>query len=255
MMKITWCGTASLMISSGTTTILSDPFIPFKDSEIKTDPSVYRKCNNILVTHGHFDHIGSLHEISYDDSVIFCTETPGKTLLKKNVRGKINCIKPGDSFTIGNFKIIAYQSRHIHIDSKLVLRTLFCRHFAKHIGSFLKNIPNYFFYKENGEILGYKIEAEGKILFLLGSLNLDPETEYPKNADILFLPYQGASVLADKAKEILEVLKPKGVFLTHYDDTFPPVSNTVDTSEIEQLIKKKYKLYKPVQGETIELKE
>lgn len=254
-MKITWYGTASLMISSGSATVMSDPFIPFEDSGIKTDTSVYRKCKNILVTHGHFDHIGSLHEITDDDSEIYCTDTPKKTLLKKHVKGTFHTIKSGESFIIENLKISAYQSRHIHIDSKLMFRTLFCRHFTKHIVSFLKNIHNYFLYKENGEILGYKIEAEGKMLFILGSLNLDPETEYPQNADILFLPYQGASVLEDKAKKILEVMKPKGVFLTHYDDTFPPVSNTVDTSGIEQFIKKEYKLYKPVQGETIELKE
>lgn len=254
-MKITWFGTASLMISTGTTTILSDPFIPLKDSDVKTDASVFRKCKNIIVTHGHFDHIGSLSDITDNDFSIYCTSAPGNTLLKKKIKGKINIIRPGDSFNIGDLKITAFQSRHIHIDFKLMVKTLFCRHFIKHFGSFVKNIYNYQTYTENGEILAYKIEAEGKMLFILGSLNLDSKTDYPKNADVLFLPYQGASVLKDKAKAIIEQLKPVSVFLTHYDDTFPPVSNTVNTAEIEEFIKKEYILYKPKQGETIELKE
>lgn len=77
-------------------------------------------------------------------------------------------------------------------------------------------------FPEKGETAAYQIEAEGKRILLLGSMELDPDTVYPENADLLILPYQGKENMAEAAMEIVERLKPARILLDHFDDAFPP---------------------------------
>ena len=58
----------------------------------------------------------------------------------------------------------------------------------------------------------------------MGSMNLREDEAYPKNADLLVLPYNGWEDNFPPAARIIERLNPKRIVLTHYDDTFPPVT-------------------------------
>ena len=62
--EITWYGTASVRIASGSSQLLIDPFFPFPDSRIKVAADAFADCRNILVSHGHYDHIGSIAGIA-----------------------------------------------------------------------------------------------------------------------------------------------------------------------------------------------
>ena len=95
-------------------------------------------------------------------------------------------------------------------------------------------------YPEKGEILCYEVEYKKSRVMILGSLGLDTKTVYPRRADALILPFQGKSDLKDAAFYVLERLKPKSVFLDHYDDSFPPMSSEIDTKAFCRMAEKKY---------------
>lgn len=79
-----------------------------------------------------------------------------------------------------------------------------------------------------GEVLLWEIEAAGKRILHMGSLSLAPDVAYPQGVDLLTIPLQGRSDLNDFSMPILQRLKPRAIYLHHFDDTFPPVSSTVD---------------------------
>lgn len=77
------------------------------------------------------------------------------------------------------------------------------------------------------------LEHEGtELLFdlLMGSLNVDGTTEYPKGADLLILPFQGRLDIDRYALPFIKALQPKKVLLDHHDNTFPPISSSIKTS-------------------------
>lgn len=68
----------------------------------------------------------------------------------------------------------------------------------------------------------------------MGSLGLSENEDYQEGADLLCLPYQGSSTLEAHARKVLQRLKPKAVLLTHFDDAYPPVSDTVETEGLKE---------------------
>ena len=88
--------------------------------------------------------------------------------------------------------------------------------------------------REKGETVFYEIETEGKRISLMGSLNLREDTDYPKESDILILPYNGWQDNFPPAVEIIDYLNPKEILLDHFDDTFPPITEPVDLCPVLQ---------------------
>lgn len=234
-MKVTWYGTASVSVETENAKVLFDPFVPMKGSPVKTKVTDFAGFESIVITHAHPDHIGSMPEVFAEEKrEIYGTQATYDMLVKLGIpKEHIHVIKPGDEMTFGDITIRAYQGRHIRFDRKIMLRTVFNVRVLRMLISFIRLVIMLVTYKENKETQGYLLEAEGKKLFIMGSLNLDENTEYPTDMDYLFLPYQGSSDLLTPSKAVIEKLRPKNVLLDHYDDTFPPMSNTIDTSDIE----------------------
>ena len=63
-------------------------------------------------------------------------------------------------------------------------------------------------------------------------MNLRDEVMYPTGADVLVLPYAGWVDNLPPAVRVIERLQPKRVLLDHWDDTFPPLSSSVDTAPL-----------------------
>ena len=74
----------------------------------------------------------------------------------------------------------------------------------------------------------------------IGSLNLDSSEEYPAGMDLLTLPFQGRSDLNSYALKFIERLKPKALYLHHFDDAFPPLSSTVDIAPFVKKVGREY---------------
>ena len=254
-MKITWYGTASLAVETERGRLLIDPFFPCPGSLTRVPPDAYAGFSAILVTHGHFDHIMSLPALAArGDVTIYATAAPVSTLARLGVaRERLLQIAPGDALEVEGFRVSAFQSRHVRYDRAIMRRTLLSARMLRHARNLPRAICGFLAYPEHGEMLGYLIEAEGRRLFAMGSLNLDPAVAYPTAMDLLALPYQGTSDLLTPALAVIRRLRPRAVLLDHWDDAFPPISATVDTSDIEARLAGEMPLYKLAPGESLEI--
>lgn len=257
-MKITWYGTASILVESEGERLLFDPFVELAGGSNPNSLEDFVKETDICITHGHVDHLFFIPEIlERADATVYGTRTVMNTL--KGWLEDTGClveVKPGYSWRQGNMKITVLKGKHTDFCAKTIFRKLF----SPRLFHYLRNA---FFlawahprFPEKGETAVYQIEAEGKCILLLGSMELDPDTIYPENADLLILPYQGKENMAAAAMEIVERLKPAHVLLDHFDDAFPPVSEEVDTRPFKKAMDDRHpeiRVVKPKAGKPVTL--
>ena len=255
MMNVTWFGTASLAVETEWGRLLIDPFFPLKGSPTRVPRDAFARYEDILVTHGHFDHIMSLPRILREGGArVHCTETPRQTLLALDVPGdRLVPFRAGDVLELQGMRVSVYQSRHVVFDRALVRRTILNPRMLQYAGNVATVLMGLKSYPENGEIVGFLIEGGDCSLYAMGSLNLDDATEYPTGMDLLALPYQGTSDLLTPALAIIERLKPKAVLLDHFDDAFPPGSSAVDTSDIMGRLSGVLPVYRLEPGQSLAL--
>ncbi|MBQ3266114.1 MAG: MBL fold metallo-hydrolase [Ruminococcus sp.] len=234
-MKLSWYGTAAVMLESDGYRIMFDPFLGIELNESlcrrKLQAVRYRTADAVLVTHGHFDHIMDIPKVYQNSEIeIYATETPCKTLLSRGVgKEKLRLITPGIGFHLGPFTIKVYQGRHCRFDLGVMLKTVLKKDTLTHPKRLYQLIQLNRSYAENGETLFFEIEAEGKRIQLMGSMGLDLDTAYPTRADVLILPFQGTSNPAKTVRPIIAKLQPKSILLDHYDNSFPPMSSHIKT--------------------------
>ena len=59
---------------------------------------------------------------------------------------------------------------------------------------------------------------------------------------MLILPFQGRSDLEKCGLSIVRRVKPQKVFLDHYDDSFPPISDEISTEKFERILREQEKI-------------
>lgn len=247
-MKLRWYGTAALLVSDGDTMIAFDPFFGIKkgnsgpESVPEDSAGEMRRVSDVFVTHGHFDHIIQIPAVySGGSAVIHATATPCGTLRKRGVpEEQLDVIAPGARLAVGNIGISVYRGRHCQFDAPLVARTALRYLRPGNFRHGLRLLRYNREYPENGEILFYELTCRGSKMQIMGSMGLDPDTDYPTGADLLVLPYQGKSDPAEYAASLVERLRPKAVLLDHYDDSFPPMTAQVETAAFERLTGEKH---------------
>lgn len=235
-MRLRWYGTAAVMLESKGCKLVFDPFLgmPLKEDEAQRAKRIaaFHSADYVFVTHGHFDHIHDIPELYADsDKTIYASKTPCETLKEHGVgEDKLRLIAPGDSLTVGAFKIRVLQGKHCKFDFGVVRKTVFKSDTALHQKRLAKLWLLNKKYPENGETLFFELEAEGKRIQLMGSMGMDMNTAYPVFADVLILPFQGTGDPASTVRPIVEKLLPQTIYLDHYDDAFPPLSSLVPTA-------------------------
>lgn len=246
-MKLTWHGTAGLILQEEGTSIAFDPFLGLPTHPKRHPiPAVrdFRRVPNVFATHGHLDHIYHIPALYRDIPVtVYCTRTPRKTLLRHGFSPrKIHEISPGWQGNFGPFAVTAWQGRHCVFDLPLLRHTILCTRFWRHPLHLLRVLSIHLTWRENGEILFYEVECKGTRIQIMGSMNLDPCVQYPTDADVLILPLQGRSDQDIYALEIVEQLRPRSILLDHYDNTFPPLTGHVDPAAFIQNVWTRFRI-------------
>ena len=233
-MKLIWHGTAAIELQNESGKLLFDPFVPLSHSEVPVKLEEFDGFTDVLITHGHLDHIAHLPKIlSRNPKMrIYCTGVPRRSLLKKKIPEKnLIEIHYGQELDVNGFHIQVLHGRHAILPSVS----------AKRLAYILKspaksNLPwllkEHLSCPEKDETVFYQIETDNVTLSLMGSMNLREEILYPTNADYLVLPYNGWEDNYQPAIQVLSRLQPKHVLLDHYDDTFPPLTMPLDLSPI-----------------------
>ena len=241
-MKLTWFGTAALLLESDGTGIAFDPFLGIAPGDASGSPAgdapALARVRDVFVTHGHFDHVLQIPAVC-PAAGIHATAAPCRTLRRRGLQD-LQEIRPGQTLKIGPFTVRTYPARHCRFDGALIRKTAFSRRTWKHLRHMLRLLRWNRQYRENGEILFYEVCAGGTRVQIMGSLGLDPDTDYPVGADALILPFQGRSDLEAYAAPIVRSLAPKQVLLDHYDDSFPPMTTQVETARFEALLTREY---------------
>jgi L-ascorbate metabolism protein UlaG (beta-lactamase superfamily) len=230
-MNITWFGTATLSFSHEGGLILFDPFLPMNRELPSPEIDELATLGDIFITHGHFDHLMYVPKLIQAGAArVYCSEVAATTLLREGLpQKKIITVMPGDVIENGPFTIKVLRGAHIHFDLPLIIKTLLGRRTRSNLKQFKTVFSKAKLYPK-GEVLVYQVEAGGKKVLHMGSLNLDSAETYPTESDLLTLPFQGRSDLNSYTLNIINKLKPKALYLHHFDDAFPPVSDTINTS-------------------------
>jgi L-ascorbate metabolism protein UlaG (beta-lactamase superfamily) len=233
-MRIIWHSTAAVELVSERGRLLFDPFVPLRGSPVPVGIEEFDGFPDIFVTHGHFDHIISIPEIAARNPGvrIYCTRTPFDTLRNRGVPEEaLRLIRFGDEIEAGGFRIRALHGKHAVLPKASLKRISYALKSPAR-GNLPQLARDNRACPENDESVFYTVEAGGKTVCLMGSLNLREEVDYPTGADLLILPYNGWDDCFPPAVSAIGRLSPRRVALDHYDDTFPPLTMPVDLTPI-----------------------
>ncbi|MDD6021875.1 MAG: MBL fold metallo-hydrolase [Oscillospiraceae bacterium] len=238
-MRVTWYGTATIGIDDGKNKLLFDPFVR-RNKKLKYSTPIegFAGADAVFITHGHYDHLFDVPQLTRIDRnvTVYCTKTPAETLMKNKVpRERISVIKPGDTVEIGDFKVTAYQSKHIKFDSGYVL-SVFGR-CALELPMTLNLFYHHLHMPEHHEIVMYKIENGGKSILLSGSFGTVDGVKYPEDCDMFILANGGNLSIPELTKPFIESIHPKRVFVDHFDDAFPPLTKRVCVEKFRDIMR------------------
>lgn len=228
--EITWLGHGTFkVVSNGGKVILIDPWVDGNPA-CPQDKKNFEKVDLMLITHGHFDHIGDAITIAnkFSPDIIAIYETSA-WLEKKGVK-KCFGMNKGGTTTIQDITVTM-----VHAD---------------HSSGILDN-GNIVY---GGEAVGYVVKLEDGFTFyhsgdtnLFGDMVLIGEIYKP---DLAFLPIGSVFTMGPKESAYaVSLIRPKYVIPMHFK-TFPILIQ--DTTEFKKLVKKtKVKVLDLKPGDTI----
>jgi len=242
---IKWYGTACILLEEEGIQLLFDPFFSLnKKLFIPRIKEEFSQVNSILITHGHFDHITGIPSVLERSKIkpfIYCTAAPRESLISMGIeKDLIQEITPGNILMPGTFQINVLKSKHIVFDKFLVIKTLLNPRILINFKKAKYILKQNKICKEAGETVAYEIKIKEKKILLMGSLNLDDTVDYPAKTNLLILPLQGRSDICKYSMRFIDRLKPEKVLVTHYDNSFPPVSANINIKYFKSLMRKNF---------------
>lgn len=259
MIKITWFGTATILIDLNGEKLLFDPF--FRMNKKLEQPALQEFCNVdfIFNTHAHFDHTFNLPTIlEHSTAKLYAPYATYEKLktLGVNVEDKVQVLKPNAMLETKNGTIKTFSSKHVQSNlfhaMLVALKSIFIFK-ARRACKLLKTHKNY---PMGNEIFAYEIECENKKIMVFGSAGIDATKELPKDVDILIWPFQGKMNMTRYSIPIIEKIKPKTIILDHFDNAYPPITSNVNTKKFVKILGKKHpeiKVIVPQYHQTIKL--
>ena len=234
-MKITWLGTASLIVKTEGHKILFDPYLRSLNKNLPPFPlNEIGDVEAIFITHPHLDHFADIPVILEHTDCPVYVNARGIEIAKNNKfdLSRLNAIDFGDEFSFGGLSVKAYKGRHVQYDIK-TLNGAVKRAVKGHAISGLKIAKeNKRFTIDFDEVFSFFVREGDKTLMIMGSANIDESIEYPE-VDMLVYPYQGRSDMLEYSLNLVKSLSPERVVADHFDDAFPPVSTRMNVEEFK----------------------
>ena len=238
-MKIKWYGAASLVIESEGARIALDPYVNRNPSLPRMKPEDLKGVDGVLVTHGHFDHTADLPYLINNSSIpVYASQETFEALSSVSEFAEVN-LKPAvpeKPIVSGALTCIPYPASHVRFDIPLIIKTL-----AGIIPSLIKRseplmrIKSDFLKYPMGSTIAWEIRSSDRSVLVFGSMGFAEGQEYP-STNLLVLPLQGHSSIHKMAVQAAVRIKPSAVMAFHFDDSFPPVSSSIDTGKFVKMM-------------------
>ena len=121
-----WLGVAGVELQAGNQVLVIDPFFTrpsliglFRPIPTNADLATKKLpiCNNVLVTHSHWDHLMDVHEVvRHTHAQAYGSENTCQILQLQGIAdAQINVIHVGTKLSLGAFKVEVIEGRHSRI--------------------------------------------------------------------------------------------------------------------------------------------
>ena len=255
-MQLIWLGAAGFRIETREgAVILIDPFLSRPKGATPLLPIQITDLfpvDEILLTHGHFDHAMDTYALVKQTGAIVHAPAPVcQQLAQAGISShNLECVTLRTKKGVGSLTWQALGSRVYQADSSPRLRALI---------SDKANLAQIIELSQQwplGEIVAFLFEVDDLSLIHFGSAGwIDSEIEGVQ-PDIALLPVESVPTINDNVVQLALRLKPKVIIPHHWDNYYPPLSKMVDVDQFEAMMQKEIippiKVHKPVIGERID---
>lgn len=238
-MELTWLGTAGFIVKGKEGEIVFDPFLSRGEGAASPfTPKSFENAQSLFVGHGHFDHTYDIPQIAAGtDLKIYAPGLTGQMLRMRGVPASRVANASNKEILAKPFKVRAFHSSHVRFDVPLVTSTL------KRCGvkSCLDMCGRAFGYPQ-GLVQTYFFEVGGKKVLFVSSAGCSEKEllEYKKlEIDYFLAPLQGHSQIQEIAATQTAIIQPKVVVPHHFDDFYPPLSQSVSVDIFRDKLKMK----------------
>lgn len=235
-MLLTWLGAAGFKLdTSEGATLLIDPYLsrPATASpQLPIQLADLFPVDEIFLTNGRFDHsMDALALTRQTGAIVHASAAVCQRLADMGVSA--HCLQIVDSEhrkSLGSLTWQARPSRVNQLDSSLVLRALTRQPtMLPEIRALDRQWPL-------GGIVAYDFQAEGISLIHFGSAAWIEGEIDQLHPDIALIPVEHEPEAEAACVHLANLLKPKLVIPHHWDDYFPPLSQTIDSRRFKSVM-------------------
>ncbi len=242
-MKITWFGTATILLEIGEEKLLFDPFFRMNKKLEQPDMKEFCEVDYIFNTHPHFDHLCDMPKILENTNAKLYG--PPTAYLRLETQGvdvdnKVEILCPHEKMHTQNATICLHRTFHIKNNFGIILKTAMRVLFKFKLSKAIEILKLHNQFRMGGDIVAFEVNAEGKTMLIFGSAGIDERAQLPKKVDVLVWPFQGRTNMTKYSLPIIEKINPKVVILDHFDNSFPPITGTIKTTKFVEVMKKKH---------------